>query len=121
MNQTQDHLRALEKMIRINPQVVAEVGREVVNFAVAFKTAYMYFDLGSHKEARLYFAKAIRIRFLHWPSYGYYLACWLPPPWINGLRQLKRGFAKATIRTFNRKDTKALAILEAGKRIKTLN
>jgi glycosyltransferase involved in cell wall biosynthesis len=96
------HLKALEKMLRLNPGVVDEVGRDVIHFAIAFKTAYMYFDQGSHKEARRYFVEARRFRSLHLPTYGYYLACCLPPAWIKGLRQLNRGYANRRSRSYQR-------------------
>ena len=108
VNQHKWHLKALKKMLRLNPAVIDEVGRDIVHFAVAFKTAYMCFDQGSHKEARRYFAKALRLRSFHWHSHGYYLACWLPHPWINGLRHLKRSFANRRNGPSIWNDTKAL-------------
>lgn len=95
------HLKALEKMLHCNPEVTHEVGQDVVDFALAFHTAYMMFNQGSNKEARRYYAKALRVRPFRWRSYGYYLACWLPSTWINGLRQLKRGFENRRSRPFN--------------------
>jgi glycosyltransferase involved in cell wall biosynthesis len=92
------HLRVLKKVLRLNPGVIDEVDRDILHFVIAFKTAYMCFNQGSHKEARRYFAKAFRLRPFHWPSHRYYLACLLPPSWIIGLRHLKQSFAKATKR-----------------------
>jgi hypothetical protein len=99
--QQRRHLKALEKMLSFNPGVIDEVGQDVIHFAIAFKTAYMLFDQGSHMEARRYFAKALRFRSFHWPSIGYYVACCLPPTWIKGLRQLRRGFANRRSKSFN--------------------
>lgn len=109
--QQQWHLKALEKMLRLNPEVRHEVGQDVVDFAIAFHTAYMWFNNESHKDGRRYFAKALRFRPFHWPSYGYYLACWLPPTWINGLRQLNRGFANLRSRSFNKEQLQILMTL----------
>lgn len=111
VNQMQDHLGALEKMLRLNPEVIDEVGRDVVDFALAYKTAYMLFEQGSYMEARRHFSKARRIRPFHWPCYGYYLACLLPPSWIIGLRHLNRSLAKATLGTFDRERGRNLSTL----------
>ena len=114
IDQMQDHLAALEKILRLNPRIVDEVGRDVVDFAFAFKTAYMFFEQGSFKKARWHFTKALRFRPFHWPSYGYYLACWLPPSWIKGLRHLNRSYAKATMQTFDREQLQSLSSLGGG-------
>ena len=91
------HLEALKKVLRLNPEVFDDVGLDD-HFAIRFKIAYWLFNQGSYIEARRYFSKARRIRPFHWPCYGYYLACLLPPSWIIGLRHLKQSFAKATKR-----------------------
>ena len=114
INQMQDHLAALEKMLRLNPEVIDVVGRDVVDFALAFKTAYMLFDQGSYMEARRYFSKARRIRPFHWPCYGYYLACWLPPSWVIGLRIMNQSLERARMQTFDREQLRDLSSLGGG-------
>jgi glycosyltransferase involved in cell wall biosynthesis len=107
VNQMQDHLNAIRKVLHNTPGVVDGADRDVVHFAIDFKTAYMCFDKGSYREARRYFTKALRLRPFHWPSYGYYFACWLPPTWIKELRQLKRSYANRRNRSLE-VTTKAL-------------
>jgi glycosyltransferase involved in cell wall biosynthesis len=97
LEEQQWHLKALEKMLRDNPGVIDEVGRDVVDFAFAFNTAYMCFDQGSYKEARRNFAKTLRLRPFHWPSYRYYFACCLPPGLVNGVRHMRRSVANRRI------------------------
>lgn len=99
-NMANHHLQALaamEKMLHLNPEIANEIGSGTVRrglFNRAFAVAYYLFDEGAYRNGRLYFAKALRLWPCHWPSYGYYLASWLPPAWVKGLRRLKRSFAK---------------------------
>lgn len=86
------HLKALKKMVHLDPRVLHEVGKNVVQFTISFNTAYLFFSQELYKEARWNFAEALRSRPFHWPTYGYYFACWLRPSWINRLRMLKRTF-----------------------------
>ena len=114
------HLAALEKVLRLNPEVFDDVGLNIGHYTLgfqtayklfnqgSFQTAYKLFNQGSYMEARRYFSKARRIRPFHWPCYGYYLACLLPPSWIIGLRHLKQSFAKARSGMLNKEQLQSL-------------
>lgn len=89
----------IETVLGEFPETYSELGSERVKYRlhnVYFALAYHLFDQGAYRNGRPHFAQALRFQPRHWPSYGYYLASWLPPAWVNGLRQLKRSLAKET-------------------------
>lgn len=92
-----EHLAAMEKLLQLHPEIVDEIGENVVRKGISrivFILAYHHFDKGNYREARSCFSRLIRLRPRHWPNYGYYLAALLPHQWVHWLRQSKRIVSK---------------------------
>lgn len=96
-------VRALEKLINENPDIVNELGTCLIRrgrFNRYFALAYEMFDRGYNREARPYFARCIWIRPSYWLIYGYYLSCWIPLSWVKRLRYLKQSYTRVIKRLF---------------------
>ncbi len=93
-------VEALKKILRLYPQAVEELGASVVNQRLSrpyADMAHTWLRLGEHQQARKLFRQAIANWPGNWRYWPFYVATFLTPAQIVGLRKLYRKMAGSSL------------------------
>jgi Glycosyl transferase family group 2 len=93
-------VKALKKILRLYPQAAEELGRTMIKQRLSkpfADMAHTWLQMGEHQQARRLFRQAMAYWPGNWRYWPFYLATFLTPSQIAGLRKLRRKKAGAPV------------------------